>query len=204
MTSGKILTQQRLKRLCEIYSVALNPLQKHQLELFLALLFKWKGRINLISEPDIDRLLDLHVFESLWVAKTMLPGKGQMADIGSGAGFPAIPAKIYSDELKLVCIERQHKKTTFLGEVVRQAKLKDVTLFSGRWQDFVGWETVDFVTLRALDPPAELLQKLAQKGLTLFHLHSSGQSLANSAYQCIRQAQIPSSRQRIVSCFRPI
>lgn len=203
MTSEKILTRQRLKRLSETYSVTLSSIQKHRLELFLALLLKWRGRINLISEPDIDRLLDLHVFESLWFAQTMLPSKGRMADIGSGAGFPAIPTKIHTDELKLVCIERQHKKTTFLGEVVRQVKLEDVALFSGRWQDFVNWKTFDFITLRALDPPAELLQKLAKKGLALFHLHSSEQSLTNPAYQCIRQVQVPASRQRVASFFRP-
>ena len=55
-----------------------------------------------------------------------------------------------------------------------------------------------------LQAPPELLEKLAQKGLALFHLHASEQSLANSAYQCIRQVQIPSSRQRIASHVRPI
>ena len=203
MTSEKILTRQRLRRLSETYSVALSPIQKHQLELFLRLLLKWGSRINLMSEPDIDRLLDLHVFESLWLAQTMLPDKGRMADIGSGAGFPAIPAKIHTDGLGLVCIERQHKKTTFLGEVVRQAQLEDVALFSGRWQDFASWENVDFVTLRALHPSAELLQQLAQDGLTLFHLHSAEQTLTSPTHQCVRQVQVPASRQRVASFFRP-
>jgi 16S rRNA (guanine527-N7)-methyltransferase len=203
MTPEKILTRQRLRRLSETYSVTLSPLQERQLEIFLGLLLKWRSQINLMSEPNIDRLLDLHVFESLWLAHTMLPSRGRMADIGSGAGFPSIPAKIYTGRLSLVCIERQHKKTTFLGEAVRQAKLEDVALFSGRWQDFTSWETVDFVTLRALHPPAELLQRLARQGLALFHLHSAEQPLAGSTYQCVRQVQVPASRQRIASFLRP-
>ena len=198
-----ILTPQRLQRLSTTYSVTLSPAQQEQLELFLSLLLKWRRRINLISEPDLDRLLDLHAFESLWLARTLLPRQGQMADIGSGAGFPAIPAKIHTSRLALVCIEPQHKKATFLGEVTRQLGFADTSLFDRRWQEFNDWDSVDFVTLRAIHPSPPLLQRLARQRLPLFHLHSSEKEVESHLYQPLKRVQVPGSRRRFASFLGP-
>src|SRR5580698_5055873 len=37
----------------------------------------------------------------------------QVTDIGSGAGFPGIPLKIWAPQIHLTLIESNHKKTTF-------------------------------------------------------------------------------------------
>ena len=46
-----------------------------------------------------------------------------MIDVGSGAGFPGIPIKIWAPDIRLTLIESNHKKSTFLGEVVRALAL---------------------------------------------------------------------------------
>src|ERR1700722_12977957 len=45
------------------------------------------------------------------------------ADLGSGAGFPGIPIKLWAPHLALTLIESNHKKSAFLGEVVRSLTL---------------------------------------------------------------------------------
>jgi len=49
-----------------------------------------------------------------------------VVDIGSGAGFPAVPIKIYAPAIRLTMIESNHKKATFLREVIRTLTLTNV------------------------------------------------------------------------------
>jgi 16S rRNA (guanine527-N7)-methyltransferase len=72
-----------------------------------------------------------------------------LADVGSGAGFPGIPMKLYAPELDLTLIESRSKKATFLGEVVRTLGLDRTEVFCGRAQDWGG--KADLVTLRAVE-----------------------------------------------------
>jgi len=70
-------------------------------------------------------------------------------DLGSGAGFPGLPLKIFAPALALTLIESSQKKAAFLKEVVRTLALTDVDVFPGRAEDFS--VTGDLVTLRAVE-----------------------------------------------------
>ncbi len=72
-----------------------------------------------------------------------------LADVGSGAGFPGIPMKLYAPALDLTLIESRNKKTTFLREVIRTLGLDHTEVFCGRAED---WERkADLVTMRAVE-----------------------------------------------------
>jgi 16S rRNA (guanine(527)-N(7))-methyltransferase RsmG len=51
-----------------------------------------------------------------------------VADIGSGAGFPGIPLKLWAPQVSLTLIESNHKKATFLHEVARALTLTDINI----------------------------------------------------------------------------
>ncbi|HYH00047.1 MAG TPA: 16S rRNA (guanine(527)-N(7))-methyltransferase RsmG [Terriglobales bacterium] len=70
-------------------------------------------------------------------------------DIGSGAGFPGVPLKIYSPQISLTLIESQNKKATFLKEVIRALSLSDAKVFVGRAETYTG--RADLVTFRAVE-----------------------------------------------------
>ena len=72
-----------------------------------------------------------------------------LADIGSGAGFPGIPMKLFVPELELTLIESQNKKATFLREVIRTLDLDRSEVFCGRAEKW--GKTSDLVTLRAVE-----------------------------------------------------
>jgi 16S rRNA G527 N7-methylase RsmG len=59
-------------------------------------------------------------------------GEVSAADLGSGAGFPGIPIKLWAPHLALTLIESNHKKTAFLREIVRALTLTNVNVFPGR------------------------------------------------------------------------
>ena len=78
-----------------------------------------------------------------------------LADVGSGAGFPGIPIKLFAPEMELTLIESQNKKATFLREVIRALELEHAEVFCGRAEQW--GKTADLVTLRAVEQFARAL-----------------------------------------------
>ena len=56
----------------------------------------------------------------------------RVIDIGSGAGFPALPLKIWAPHIQLTLIESNHKKAAFLREVVRSLTLTNINVIAER------------------------------------------------------------------------
>jgi 16S rRNA (guanine527-N7)-methyltransferase len=73
-----------------------------------------------------------------------------VADIGSGAGFPGVPIKLWAPGIILTLIESNHKKAAFLRELVRALILTDVNVSSAR-AETIAPSVFDVVTLRAIE-----------------------------------------------------
>jgi 16S rRNA (guanine527-N7)-methyltransferase len=73
-----------------------------------------------------------------------------VADVGSGAGFPGIPIKLWAPHIHLTLIESNHKKATFLKEVSRALTLTDVNIRAARAESLAP-AAFDTVTLRAVE-----------------------------------------------------
>jgi 16S rRNA (guanine527-N7)-methyltransferase len=71
-------------------------------------------------------------------------------DIGSGAGFPGLPVKIWAPAVNLTLVESNHKKAAFLREVVRTLTLTNVNVITGR-AETLRLPPVQVVTLRAVE-----------------------------------------------------
>ena len=56
----------------------------------------------------------------------------RVVDLGSGAGFPALPIKIWAPHIHLTMIESNQKKVTFLREISRVLKLTNVDVIPER------------------------------------------------------------------------
>jgi 16S rRNA (guanine527-N7)-methyltransferase len=126
-----------------------------QLQLYLDLLLLWNARINLTAVRSPEQIVVRHFGESLFAAQTLLPKRNDttktktLADVGSGAGFPGIPMKLFAPEPELTVIESQNKKATFLREVIRTLKLDCAEVFCGRAEQWT--KSADLVTLRAVE-----------------------------------------------------
>ncbi len=136
----------------------LSPHQFEQLSQYLALLLRWNAKTNLTAVRDELSIVIRHFGESLFAARHLFKADSKeraedraelVADVGSGAGFPGIPLKIYAPGIALTLIESQNKKATFLKEVVRGLKLETVKVFNGRAEQFPA--KADLVTLRAVE-----------------------------------------------------
>jgi 16S rRNA (guanine527-N7)-methyltransferase len=83
-----------------------------------------------------------------------------VADIGSGAGFPGLPLKLWAPHISLTLIESNHKKAAFLREVARALTLTDVDIQNVRAESLPP-ATFGLVTLRAVERFASILPTAA-------------------------------------------
>lgn len=144
--------------------VVLSPAQLRYISTYIDLLLHWNARTNLTAVREPEEIVPRHFGESIFAARHLFPEakateadpsgsvspKLHVIDVGSGAGFPGLPIKIWAPEVHLTLIESQHKKATFLKEVVRRLKLSNVDVFAGRANAFTGSKG-DVVTLRAVE-----------------------------------------------------
>jgi len=133
------------------YGVTASDLLCDQIRTYIDLLLRWNQKTSLTTITDPAEILRFHFGESLFAAGTVPIRHGRLADVGSGAGFPAVPIRMVSENLGVILVESNQKKATFLAEVVRELYLKNVDVRRSRMNDVdLTREKVDFVSARAL------------------------------------------------------
>ncbi|MDR3675072.1 MAG: 16S rRNA (guanine(527)-N(7))-methyltransferase RsmG [Acidobacteriota bacterium] len=145
----------------------LPPAALDQISTYIDLLLRWNGRINLTAIRHPEQIVTRHFGESLFLARHLFPappegapsrlrlgGDVRVLDIGSGAGFPALPLKIWAPQIQLTLIESNHKKATFLREAARALTLTDINVITDRAEVLAArpdFPRTDMVTLRAVE-----------------------------------------------------
>ena len=124
---------------------------------YIDLLLKWNARMNLTAVRDPEQIVQRHFGESLFAARNLVAKDSTItvADVGSGAGFPGIPMKIYAPGLRSTLIEAHGKKAIFLREICRGLTLANINVFNGRAEDW--HQTAELVTLRAVERLEQVL-----------------------------------------------
>lgn len=96
----------------------LSDKQKSDFCRYAALLVEWNEKINLTAITDDDGISEKHFLDSvLPLTKLNIPDGASLVDVGTGAGFPAIPMKIYRSDLKITLLDSLNKRISFLEEV---------------------------------------------------------------------------------------
>lgn len=104
-------------------------------------LLHWNKKINLVSvKSDLDIPIK-HFLDSLTLVPFIQATRGQVLDIGSGAGFPGIPLKIAIDALNISLLESSRKKASFLKHIIRSLHLTDITVIHNRAEYLMEDET---------------------------------------------------------------
>ena len=141
-------------------AAVLSPTQLRHISTYIDLLLRWNARINLTAVREPEEIVTRHFGESIFAARYLFPrakpgtspeaSRPHVIDVGSGAGFPGLPIKIWATHAHLTLIDSNQKKATFLREVVRNLGVSDVDVFTGRANAFPGSKG-DVVMLRAVE-----------------------------------------------------
>lgn len=154
----------QINRLLEKEGSPLTSGVWERLETFLTLVRRWNPVFSLVSQNDLDSLEINHLADSLsliGVILRILPESPAVyLDIGSGAGFPALPIKIVCPDLETVLVERSSRRAGFLRKVIAGLDLKAVSLIVGEFPVVVKGLRPSVITARAVERPLRLVPGL--------------------------------------------
>jgi 16S rRNA (guanine527-N7)-methyltransferase len=103
---------------------------------YAQMLINWNHRFNLTAITDPAEIAVFHFLDCLSIFKACgLEDGSAVIDIGTGAGFPGIPIKIFAEETRLLLVDSVKKKTVFLKEAVGQLNLKGVEVLHIRAEE---------------------------------------------------------------------
>jgi 16S rRNA (guanine527-N7)-methyltransferase len=190
---GRAALQRRVKEIEKIGALApvseadeLSADLLASISTYIDILIHWNARVNLTAIRNPEEIVTRHFGESLFAARHLTSPNVRitLADIGSGAGFPGIPIKLWAPHIALTLIESNHKKATFLRETVRALTLTDVNILTAR-AELITNTSFDVITLRAVERFESILpiaaRLIAPRGRLALLIGSNQQSVARHA-----------------------
>jgi 16S rRNA (guanine527-N7)-methyltransferase len=152
------VTPETLTTLLTPYATV-SPELAAQLLVYLDLILKWNGKVNLTSIRAPEEIVHRHFGESLFAAARLGPTR-TLLDFGSGAGFPGVPIQLARPEVQVTLAESRARKSAFLREAVRTLNLTS-EVWPHRVESLPADRTFSTVALRAVDDMAAALAAAA-------------------------------------------
>lgn len=131
MTFSKILAQAASE-----YSIKLTEEQLGSFSKYFKILVEWNEKINLTAITDPQEVAVKHMIDSLsCYDKTVFKNGATIIDIGTGAGFPGLPLKIFQPDLKLTLFDSLNKRILFLKAVTEELGIQNIEFVHSRAED---------------------------------------------------------------------
>lgn len=117
-----------------IIGIKLSDTQLEQFSLYGDLLVEWNEKMNLTSITDPQEIIVKHFLDSLTLTPWVQGDK--VVDIGTGAGFPGVPLKIFYKDKSFTLVDSLAKRLDFLQAVIMKLNLDCVMTIHTRAEDF--------------------------------------------------------------------
>ncbi len=122
-----MIDRELLKQYAADLGVTLSEHQLAQFDRYAGLLCEWNEKMNLTGITDPYGIVIRHFLDSLTLVP-FLPENATLIDVGTGAGFPAIPAAIARPDIRVTLLDSLNKRLTFLNAVCEELSLSCVTV----------------------------------------------------------------------------
>lgn len=144
---------------------------------YVGILDRWNRRVNLISSTRTEVLIPL-IQEAIWAAGQYPSGSRVHLDIGSGAGFPAIPLAAIRPEVEITMVESRERKAAFLQTAIHELKLTNARVINERLQDALrrvrapsAWDCVSWKAVVVSSRDYRRLLEITSEGVRLWLFH---------------------------------
>lgn len=124
---------------------------------YISLVYKYNEKYSLTG-VDEDEFLRL-------VAESLIPIeeiRGEtLLDVGSGGGLPAIPLKLFKEEMNFTLIEPSDKKWFALREITHQLNLSEIEVLKEQLETHIKRKLkYDNITIRGIAPNFDFINKI--------------------------------------------
>lgn len=126
-----------LKQHIEKIGLKITDEQANQFLTYETLLVEWNKHMNLTGITESEAIYDKHFADSLTcILSNKFEDNMKIIDVGTGAGFPGMPIKIYMPSLHVTLLDSLNKRINFLKEVATKTELDQIDFIHGRAEDF--------------------------------------------------------------------
>lgn len=100
-----------------------------KLKIYYDFLIEYNEKVNLTAITQPDEVWIKHFLDSILFAKYVeIPENASLIDVGTGAGFPSVPLKLYRNDINLTLLDSLNKRITFLNELSTKLNISVETL----------------------------------------------------------------------------
>lgn len=145
---------EKSREIFEREELPLNREVYEKLDIYAQYLVEYNEKVNLTAITESRDILIKHFLDSILVVKYADIEKGaKIIDVGTGAGFPSVPLKIYRDDIQLTLLDSLNKRVRFLEQLSERLEIKTECIHS-RAEDLAKdkkyRETYDIAVARAV------------------------------------------------------
>lgn len=107
-----------------------------KLDIYAQFLVEYNEKVNLTAITEPVEILKKHFIDSILLTKYVeIPENSSIIDVGTGAGFPSVPIKIYRNDIKLTLLDSLNKRIDFLKQLCGKLGI-EAEFIHGRAEDF--------------------------------------------------------------------
>jgi len=131
-----MIFREELNKAATFYQLLLSQDQVEAYTKYFDLLIEWNQQVNLTAITQPDQVAVKHMIDSISCFDSSVFFAGaRMIDVGTGAGFPGLPLKIFQSDLDLTLLDSLNKRVKFLQCVVDELKLENTTVIHARAEE---------------------------------------------------------------------
>lgn len=135
-------------------SLEYSPELHEKLMIYCDFLVEYNKNVNLTAITQSEEVWLKHFADSILLTKYVdIPQNASLIDVGTGAGFPSVPVKLYRGDIKLTMLDSLNKRIVFLEKLCEKLGIEAECLH-GRAEEYgkkeAFREQFDVVTARAV------------------------------------------------------
>ena len=117
------------------YGLELTPEKYEKFDIYADFLVEYNQNVNLTAITEPKEILLKHFIDSVLMLKyAEITDNSSIIDVGTGAGFPSVPLKIYNNSLKITLLDSLNKRITFLQQLCEKLGI-EAEFIHGRAED---------------------------------------------------------------------
>ena len=103
------------KKSFQQFDIELSETLYEKLDIYAEFLVEYNKNVNLTAITEPKEILYKHFIDSILLAKYAdIPENVSLIDVGTGAGFPSVPLKLFRPDIKITLLDSLNKRIIFL------------------------------------------------------------------------------------------